>query len=265
MSTEIKKPEPRTERNVVLFDKADPACILNMLPDIFSKKFDEVFFENEELFALDETFLLKKLKSENKSPTATDNRLRLKFWVEYDRVAGSGGKDQMVVNNITAGVCTRDYFYKAYLTRPEKIAWLLCPPTGYLAKVNEGLDFGLDKMRDILALDPETYGKDKLKLMALQMQITKMFGDRAKGGVVQRVQQETKSVSVSVGVGTTATASEVNDLVESLSMEELDRRLKALKDADRVRPAAARAEEAKKHGTNADAIVVEARHVSDSD
>ena len=51
---------------------------------------------------------------------------------------------------VIAGICTYEYFHRRYMKTPSKVAWLLCPPTGYVVKTNEALEFGLEQLQDIL-------------------------------------------------------------------------------------------------------------------
>lgn len=173
---------------------------------------------------MDEHALFKTLRKEGKTPSPTDNRLRLGFWLEYERAIGAGRN--MVMQNVFAGVCTVAYFYREYLASPTRVAWILCPPVEYEVKIKEALDHGIGLLRSYLDIDaaPEG-GPTNIKLMELQAKIVSMMDQRLKGGYTQRAENKTLSLSVSAsGVGAAAT---------ELSMEALEKRLKQIEKLER--------------------------------
>lgn len=183
---------------IVLAEKENPRALTNMLPPVFARWIEEHLHTSPELFDKDEQTLYKYLLKEiGKQPTATDNRLRLKFWFEFDR-AMSQGLDKMLVVNIIAGVCSKELFYDKYLKSPSKVAWLLCPPTGYIIKAEEALEFGLEQLRDILDQPHVVAGKFDARLADLKIKIVAMLDTRVKGAPVQR--------SVNVNLGSSSAA-----------------------------------------------------------
>lgn len=209
---------PATE--ISLLDPADERSVVNLVPTLVGTYIKEHSEKHPDFFGVDEHTLYKKLRDDNKQPSPLDNRLRLKFWVEYDRVQGLGLKSMTMIN-VLAGICSKELFYNNYLKRVEKIAWLLCPPTGYMAKAEEALEFGLEQLRDILELPHSSFGKADVKLGELKAKIVAMLDNRVKGAVVQKNMNFNLSAS-GRSVEKLAAAETGEDLMKQL--KELDRK-----------------------------------------
>ncbi len=206
-----------------IFNLENPRSIMNLVPGSLKKFFQEHSLTEPELFNKDERDLYKLLRSREETPSPTDNRLRLKFWFEYDRCQEAGSFFN--ISNVIAGVTTKDYFDRGYLSKPNKVAWLLCPPTNYLVKAEEALEFGLEQLRDLLE-QPNmlTSGKVNVRVVELKLKIVQMLDSRVKGAVVQR------SVNLNVG----ATDSVVRKNLLSESMEDLQKQIKTLEARNRA-------------------------------
>jgi hypothetical protein len=199
---------------VSLLDKSDPRSLVNLLPDKMAQSLESAYQEEPGLFVMSERVLYLELKNSKRQPSITDNRLRLKFWNEYDRIQALGQKE-INVTNVLAGVCSKQFFYDKYLSKPENVAWLMCIPANYQVVMEEALQFGLEQMRDILELehvDPVTK-KVNTKLLELKAKITEMIHVRVKGAVVQ------KNLNVN------ATPAQAAKMAENLTMEEIERRM----------------------------------------
>lgn len=182
-----------------------------------------------DLFGLDEERLMEVLALEKRAPTATDNYLRMRFWIEYEKAHAEGRKMQL--SAVYTGVCHRAYFYSRYLERPENVAWMLTPAKDYEDSLSEALLFSTNQIREILSTPHKTpEGKYDLKLMELKVKIHKMIEDRKLGGVTQRTEQRNMNLNVS-GI---ASPAQLQKLTEQNSMEDLDRRLKELRKRDRL-------------------------------
>lgn len=180
LPTELPAPRP-----VSLLETDNPAAVINLVPPSLKTAIEDAFFELEHLFHCDERELFMELKRNNRMPSATDNRVRLKFWVEYDRVCSLAG-GRMNMQNVIAGVCSQELWHK-YLKNPYKVAWLMCVPTGYLIKAEEALEFGLEQLRDVLSISHVLSG-DRVdhKLINTKLKIVQMLDLRVKGAPVQR-------------------------------------------------------------------------------
>jgi len=213
---------PENQHAIDLFNRADERAIINLVPPQVQSAMLDSAKRRPDLFNLDEKSLYKTLKQEECTPTPTDNRLRLAFWMEYDR-AQTTVKD-MVMTNVVSGVCTRDYFYGNYLKHPEKISWLLCPIVSYEVKMREALDFGIDRLRDILELPYiDEKGRINTKILDLQAKIISMLDQRVKGSVLQK--------NMNLNVMTTDKV--VAEMALGSTMGDLDTRIRELQARER--------------------------------
>jgi hypothetical protein len=200
----------------------DARSVLRLAPESFKRRMAEM---PEEFKNLDEPGLRKLI-----TPTATDNQLRISFWLEYDRVQRELAS-KMEMTAILRGVITEDYFYTTYSKDLKRIAWVLIPPKSYTVKLTEMLELGLERLRDILVMDPnEKGGKKNTKLMELQLKIAAMMDMRLNGAIAQKLQVEQKNTNLTYQLR--GTAQEIQNLVETRNMEDIDKKLEALRKKD---------------------------------
>lgn len=197
--------------------------VLEMVPQGISDAYEKARQKEPHLFEMDETTLFQALRKSGRQPSPTDNRIRLSFWLEYERSKDLSKK--MAIQNIFGGICYKSYFYEAYLKETSRLAWMLTPPVKYLLKMEEALDFGIDRLRDILAVPAVNDGVVNVKLAELQAKIVWMVEQRVMGAITQRV--ETKSLSMSVS------AKDVENMAMEGTMEQLNKRLKELESRER--------------------------------
>lgn len=217
----VQMPGP-AQSEISLFDRSDERSVVRLVPLAVSNYFEDHIAARPDLFAVDERDLYQTLRKEQKQPTPTDNRLRLKFWDEYDRCQ-SMGKGSMQMASVIAGICSKQFFYDRYLKTAEKVAWLLCPPTGYLTKAEEALEFGIEQIRDILDQPHVVGGKVDTKLGDLKAKIVMMLDVRVKGAVM------TKNVNMNLN----ATTKQVANAATAVSAEDLMRQLKDIEALNR--------------------------------
>ena len=201
------------------FDRTNEAAIINLVPNGTCAALLEAQKKEPRLFDLDEEELYKLLRIEGRGPTASDNRLRLTFWLEVERARAEGTRVQM--NRVYAGVCDGGYFFGKFLKSPSRVAWLLTPVQSYERRLEEGLEYGITKLRAILDQDA---GKN-VKLMELQAKIVMMFDMRLKGGHTQRMESKTLNINVS--------DKKAIEAAENLSIESLERKIKEIRSRDR--------------------------------
>lgn len=139
-------------KEVVLFDETNPRALCNLLPVTFVKHMKNAWDSPENtLFRLEEKALHQELKKQNAEPNPTDNRLRMQFWVEYDRVQkGDEREARMSVANIMGFLITKEVFYTYYISNPRKLIWLLCPPLSYVQHMEETLFLSMEKVRQMV-------------------------------------------------------------------------------------------------------------------
>jgi hypothetical protein len=223
MPQDLTAPQPPTQD---VFQRTDERALINLVPRVVQEHFIEAQKACPELFSMDEMDLFKELRRLGKGPTPTDNRLRLSFWLEYDRAQSL--QEKMNMAYVYAGVCLPHYFHNSYLNHPTRVAWLLCPPVEYQRTLEEGVAFGAQKMREFLALDPiDPYGKPNLKLMELQAKIFAMLDQRLKGGYTQKIESKTLAITGSL------TEKQAMQAITDNSMEAMERRLKELEKRER--------------------------------
>lgn len=225
--------------SVSIMDESDPRSLINLVSGAVKDSILYAYEKDPGLFGMDERTLLKTLRSRKSTPTITDNRLRLNFWNQYD-LTQSRGSSEVNFSAVVAGICSRQFLYDHYLKRPENVAWMLCMPSSYEAVLEEGLQFGLEQLRDILALDHNLYLKDKkgkpikdedgepiksglnMKLLEMKAKITEMIHVRLKGAVVQ------KQLNVNASLG------QVQKQAEAVTMDTLQKQLEDLEKRERA-------------------------------
>lgn len=213
------------------WNRDDERALINLVPRVVEESFIQASKVRPELFNMDEQSLATRLRKEKRNPTPTDNRLRIAFWQAYDR-AQAEGKMRLEIGSIFVGVCTKAYFYNEYLSRPEKVAWLVCPPASYTVMMEEALTFGLGQLRDILNT-PHTLEDDKgelkidLKLATLKAKIVAMLDVRINGAPTQKIEQRNMNLNIET------TDKRVQDIMTSNSMEEIEARLIELRRLDK--------------------------------
>lgn len=200
-----------------------PMTILGMTQGLFKQRIEEALNKKPEIFNLSERELLDHMRrNDYPKPQAVDNRLRLKFWVEYDRAQAH--IDKMVVERVCGGICSDTYFIGTYLAVPENVAYMLTMPIKYEVFIEEALNHGLNELREILDLPNFTpKGKVDVGVLGIKVKIVAMLDMRLKGGVVQRLEQKNLNLHVS-GV-----ANDAGQLLMENNIEKIEERLKEIR------------------------------------
>jgi len=159
----------------------DTDSVYGMLTEEMRRLIDRAKSGSPHLFEMDEQALKAYLKKAGLNLTATDHRVRLKFWNEYESAVVNHAK-KINISNIIYGVCSREFFYSHYLTIDSRVAWMMCVPTSYSAKVEEALEYGIDQLRDLL----EEPHKGNVAMARLKLDIVKMLDQRVRGAIVQK-------------------------------------------------------------------------------
>lgn len=207
----------------MLWEEQNPRSLINLVTPAIRRKLEEARFEKPDLFdEPDEATLLKKLMDMTYRINATDNRIRVRFWMEYDYCHQWHTKG-VDFNRVIAGIMTMENFQSRYLEVPGKVAWMLQPPTGYMVKANEALEYSLAQLRDVLE-SPHSLpgGRVDIKLAELKLKIAMWLDARVKGGIVQ------KTMNLHAHTDNPAVARAVTQGAMQPSMEQLNERLKAL-------------------------------------
>ncbi len=240
---EISSPE------LVILDKTHPRSLVNLLPDPVVRALDGHLNNHlkKALFFKTENELFSALRSGEKTPTATDNRIRIKFWIEYDRVQ-STNEPRLVMTNIIGNTISRELFYGHYIVRAERLAWMLCPPIDYAARGEEALCFAINRLREILEVPIKNrQGQIIPGAAKVILDITKFLDERLYGAYPTRAVTKRESAEwgsqngkVKKGLAVAAalvveeeTKDLVNQNIEAMSIEQAHRKLKELEAEER--------------------------------
>ncbi len=213
-------PEPKI---LDFWDRSNPRSVVNLMPRHVAECMELAAKNRPELFQMDERQLRRKL-----SPTPTDNRMRLAFWLEYDRAQAAQTR-HMNMARIYEGVSSREFFETFYVTKPERVAWLLCHPHSYEVIMSEALAYGVERIREILEMPfIDKKGKIDHRTMEMVLKTVALLDVRVKGATIQRVEQ--KNLNVHVGTG----GKDVTQALLGNSMDEIEARLKYLEKKERA-------------------------------
>lgn len=152
-----------------------------MLTPALARRLNEARAACPGLFGQDEDTLRAYFKDTLKRGiSATENQLRIRFWQEYEHCIAED-KSQMEISRVVSGVCTVAMFYQ-YVYKPETTAWLMCVPLSYEAHLDDLLNYGAAKMREIMARDSSS----DIKLSKLQFEIYLAAENRRLGPLTQK-------------------------------------------------------------------------------
>lgn len=208
------------------FNRTNPRSFINLVPTVVQARIFEAYQKAPDLFGVPERLLYKVLRSNQKTPTPEDNRLRLQFWQQFD-IAQLTQKN-MNMEHVCVGVCQREYLWHRYMLMPHKVAWMCTMPTTYDTYLTEALAFGLEQLRDVLELDHQLpNGKVDTKLLELKAKIVFALDARKNGGIVQRVEQKQMNLNIST------TDRAVAQAALGGTMEDMEKRLKQLEKEER--------------------------------
>lgn len=208
------------------FNRIDPGALINLVPVTVQSAMIKAHSAEPDLFGCDEHELFRKLRLSNRLPSATDNRIRLAFWMEFERSRAEGR--EMAMSNVYGGICSNTFFNGKYLASQSRVAWLLCIPAHYDVMMEEGVSFGVELLRSYLEVDAMAGGKPNIKLMELHAKIVAMLDMRLKGGHIQRSENKTLNLNVSTS------DRRIAQVTQELSMEALEKRMKELDKRERA-------------------------------
>lgn len=197
----------------------NPKSMLNLLPEKIRERVLEVTVSHPEWFNVPEGKLKSLLRSHESKPYEEDEILRSKLWIEYERTHALGLK-QINMAMVTSGVCSRDAFHNWVLRSPARVAWLMCVPVNYRARLSEMLYRSQVALQRILQVDPIENGEVNMKLAQLQVKIFELLDLRIHGAVVQKHQIEQKTTTQNLNYN--VEASSVKDVVKNVEGDNLE-------------------------------------------
>lgn len=174
------------------YGKENKQSIINMLPPDMAKLMEEEYARF--LLGIPPESRKRKIK-----PCSMMNRVRISFWKEYEMsmVEARALQMQNVYGPLMDGV-----LFSHMMRDVESLCWMLTPPTNYVLGMEEALNFGLERLREILEMplyervehknkDGRKYNRDKpnVKVAELMIKVVSMLDTRVKGAVVKTVVQ----------------------------------------------------------------------------
>jgi len=192
----------------------DPASLFSLLPRQIRERLLNI---NQEYLEKSDEELEALVK-----PPASLRMLKFRLWDTY--ASNLENLRPMDYDEICKGVCTPAYLTRAISRNPAVVAWLISPPRKYEEAAEEALMYGLDRLREILQFPLWTKeGKPDTRAAALILNVMKMLDLRVKGLPIQK--HEIKQHSLNI----TASAKEVREISTATSMDEIERKLRALR------------------------------------
>lgn len=175
---------------VGIFDRSNPRSLWNLVWNEFRERMAFLEVHHAEDLLKSEAALKKEL-----DPGVFENRVRLRFWEEYEEVQDRD-LERMRMKNVIKGVCSEHVWKERVMRDPKVVLWICCPPVDYVTAMREILYFGLEELREAMARPfiEKKLTKDNvwlesvnLGLIDRKIEIFKMLDQRINGAVIQRV------------------------------------------------------------------------------
>lgn len=222
--------EPKNEIVIApaLWDVGNPEGIYKRLPKNLGDYFFEARMKRPDLFDIGEDELRERIRTSfGRGPGTTENVLRLRFWMEYFSAFADQHRRNISVSSICAGFCDPQTFY-AYMKRPEGAAWIACQPMTHETHLEEMLNYGASRAREIMGvspLDPVTKKVD-VKLARLQMDLYHAAELRALGAIPQ--------VQKNLNYNVSGAGSAMAKAIEEKGTISLENKIEAMENGERA-------------------------------
>lgn len=242
-----KTGDPLAISNVEPYDTDHPKSMINSVPLWLKQRMTHP--DVMELMSWSEEELVDRIR-----PNLTLKRLRSAFWYEYERLHSNHGRPtihekQIGVYRMCQGICTSQYFMEKVAKNNYYLAWIIRPPVNYLKALNESLEYGLDRMREILnfPLYKKKFTKEGLPITDKQtgaqveepdnqtanmvLKTVAFLDLRVKGAVPLKIHQVTQqqNLNYNVNAGDSRVQVDAEKLdMNLLSIEDLDKKIAGL-------------------------------------
>lgn len=183
------------EIDVITLD--NPRALINLIPPthravILSTISSPDYQEAYSLYLQGEEHKLDK----KVSPTKIDHALRYNLWTQYYQALETGAQ-LLTISRVCAGVTAPMTFDK--IIRSQRVFWLLLPPTDYTVANRRAHSRGLDRLYQILDVDPiSENGKANTALINLQIKIFALLDARLNGPIAHKHEITTKNVHLGI-------------------------------------------------------------------
>ena len=197
----------------VVFDHNNPRSLINMVPESLKKVMNSL---DDKHRYLTETNLRKFADAD-----ARLAQLRIAFWIEYN--SAQKVERKMSILNVYRGIASQDFWENVILKDPKKVAYIIVPPKDYLVAMNELLELGMDRMREILKAPLyDKNGKFDPKVADKVIRVAHAVEARVKGAVV------TKTLNLNADVNPNKLGIDAVD-TNTTSLEELEAQVARVK------------------------------------
>lgn len=203
-------------------DPNNPRSLINICPPEMKEGLEKIphiwFFMNEKEIEV------------RVQPDAELNRIRLAFWKEYERAQSH--IVQMKLSTIAGALGYPSIMLKKAFLDAPKLAWILCPPSTYDNFLDEALQFGMRRLRDILSLPlVDSSGRVNAKAADVVLKAVAFLDMRKHGGIVNR--------SLNLNATIDAKPKDLRDMTKEGELEEIDRRIAELEQGQELEMARA--------------------------
>ena len=197
-----------------LYDTDNPDSLINRIPQRLVPIFERVKNKLPKTLLSDEKTVRRYIE-----PDDRDDRVRLAFWDEYN--ASTQINKRMSLQAIISGTCSWESWITAYEPHDKRMCWIFTPPTSYVSQMRHILHRGTERLLEIINLPMMTdEGKVDIKVANLVLRAWQLADMRVKGGVMQRVQIEQKSMNLNLNADSTVDG--LRAQVSSMDLQELE-------------------------------------------
>ena len=204
-----------------LYDVHSPTSIYSLAPECIKETILECYTRMPKLLIYPERRIRDILK-----PNERDDRIRMSFWDEYNRVSALAIPKPMALRNIINTVITPSIFEQEYAHNRHRVAWLITPIRSYAHSMQLILTRSLDKLMDVVEKDiTKPDGTLDHKLITQIIKIAQITDLRVKGAIPQYLRVDQRSMNVNVDADQMRLNKVSNDFEQllSLPLDELER------------------------------------------
>jgi hypothetical protein len=197
-----------------LYDGDNPDSLLNRIPARLVPIFERVKHKLPKTLLSDEKSVRRYVE-----PDDRDDRVRLAFWDEYNASTAAGKR--MSLQSIISGTCSWESWITAYEPHDKRMCWIFTPPTSYVSQMRHILHRGTERLLEIINLPMLTdEGKVDIKVANLILRAWQLADMRVKGGVMQKVQIEQKSMNLNLNAE--SSVDHLRSQVSAMDLQELE-------------------------------------------
>lgn len=197
-----------------LYDTDNPDSLINRIPQRLVPIFERVKAKLPKTLLSDEKTVRRYIE-----PDDRDDRVRLAFWDEYN--ASTQINKRMSLQAIISGTCSWESWITAYEPHDRRMCWIFTPPTSYVSQMRHILHRGTERLLEIINLPMlNDDGKVDVKVANLILRAWQLADMRVKGGVMQRVQIEQKSMNLNLNAESTVDG--LRAQVSGMDLQELE-------------------------------------------